>query len=159
MPGNRTHWAVTALFALFLAAAGLFVYLKLSHLPPNALGIRGDAAVGVALLIVVGKILLKGLKNKDFKLHEQGEENCLLAVGAAVPTAVDYVLQQKAGQGEWLAFAGGALLALFFAIYASSTADAAPKNSKERSAWSTASVVLGSSSFLLYMFLVVLKTR
>ncbi len=106
MPNNRANWAIGAFAMLFLAFVGAFAYLQFKHPPPSALGLRGDVAIGVALLIVVGKMLLKGRKNKEFKLYEQGEENCLLAVGAAVPTAADYMLQAKAGQGEWLGFAG-----------------------------------------------------
>jgi hypothetical protein len=59
---------------------------------------------GNAVVILVGKMLLKGARNKSFQLHEQGEENCLLAVGAALPTAADYAIQQKHGELLWNRF-------------------------------------------------------
>lgn len=159
MPSHQAKWGIAALTALFLAAVGAFAYLKLKNISAEDLGARGWVAMGIAVAILVGKMLLKGIRNKSFQLHEQGEENCLLAVGAALPTAADYAIQQKHGELLWIGFAFGAVIALLFAIFAASAANAATNPGKERSIWTVISMLLGAGSFLLYMLLVVLKAQ
>jgi hypothetical protein len=157
VPNYYGHWFLATTTALIVAILGAWAYLKLEAIDPHSLGLRVWLAAGVALLIVLGKMILKGCRNKEFKLYEQGEENALLAVGAAVPTAADHFVQHSTDALKWGIFAGVTMVCLLFAILASTAAGNSPVNSGARSGWTVACIVLGSGSFLLYMFLVVLK--
>jgi hypothetical protein len=115
-------------------------------------------AIIVATLILAGKMTLKGLMGKEFKLHEQGPEASLLTLGAAVPSAADSIVRTKHEPVLWSIFAVVSIVLLFVTVLSSEAAEQSMTGSTSRSVWSALSMVLGAGSFLFYIFLVVMKT-
>jgi hypothetical protein len=71
------RWLVALVVILLLRAGGVWTYRQYGlTLPP--LDVRQRAAITIVTIIIGGKMALKGLLGKEFKLHEQGPETSLL---------------------------------------------------------------------------------
>jgi hypothetical protein len=150
------RWLLAIAITLVITAAGVWMYQAFGFGLPQ-LDLPQWVAISAAVVILAGKMMLKGLLGKEFKLYEQGPETSLMAVGAAVPTAADSFVRTHHESLMWCLFAFAAIIVFIFAALSSQAAEDST-TSTPRSLWSAASMILGAGSFLFYMFLVVLKT-
>jgi hypothetical protein len=150
-------WLLAIVVVLLLTGAGVWLYQQYGlALPP--LTVRQAAAIAIAVIIIAGKMALKGLLGKEFKLNEQGQETSLMALGVALPTAADYFLTEHAHPWHWFAFSFVTIIVTIVTALCSKAAEEASAGGKTYALWSTASMALGAGAFLFYMFLLVLKT-
>jgi|ERR1700730_571401 len=151
------RWLLAIVVILLITAGGVWAYVSYGLTLPK-FDFRQGAAITITTVIVAGKMTLKGILGKEFKLHEQGPETTLMALAVALPTTAEYFIVRSPHAWKWSGFSVAAIIITFFAVLCSQAAEESAAGSKTNAGWSVASMCLGAGSFMFYMFMVVLKT-
>jgi hypothetical protein len=157
------RWALTIIVYIDLAVAEAIWGFKMFGKIAPQLGFVGKIAMIAAVGTIAVKLSINGLRRKEFKLHEQGQDVTLMTVGAAIPGAAAVAIKNGVDKSEWIWFA---IAAFILMIVSALVAEAAEESSivggppgKAKIAWTLANLMLGIGSFLLYMLIVVVKAQ
>jgi hypothetical protein len=93
------RWALTILVYGGLAITeGIWGFKFLGNIGPH-LGFSGEIAMSAAVGAIAVKLSINGLRRKEFKLHEQGQDVTLTTVGAAIPGAAAVAVKNGVSMG------------------------------------------------------------
>jgi hypothetical protein len=89
------RWVIMILVYAALAIALIIWGFKLFGPSAPRITFPGVIAMGAGLGVLVIKLSLNAVRGKELKLHEQGLEVSLMAVGAAVPAAAAEAVRNR----------------------------------------------------------------
>jgi hypothetical protein len=123
----------------------------------------GKYAMVAAVMALSVKLSLNGLRRKEFKLHEQGHDMCLMTVGVSIPGAAAAAVKQSHEMSIWIWFAIAAFVSMIVSALIAEAAEESSTPDKRlgiaKALWTLANLVLGAGSFLFYMLLTVVKAQ
>jgi hypothetical protein len=132
------------------------------HLLTPILDKKAKFAVLAAAIVLTVKYCANATRGREFKLHEQGYDTCLMAAGAALPGAAAAWVKGATDLSEWLFFALASTLAIFVASALVTCVEDSPvgpnnETTLQRFFWASLSFILGVVAFMFYVIFVVIK--